>query len=438
MITGREQTARARTVELAQGARDRIQIHLLAAGSVAPVLAALVLAAVDGPAARALAGALGVALVVVPLVLIRRLELIMYTYVPLMAGVVPQPAPVDFMTAGVLGALAIRGDIRRAAPPRAILIALPLFIAANVVSLLAAARGSGPMFLAQTLLMVAVGCVGYELAAKDRKVAERAMLGAGFLLLIESMIAFSPLGDLLGMREAGSRMRGFLTDANEFGSLAIPAILLLLVRWPSLAIHVRAIGIGLLLIPVALSASRAAALSLGVSAAVLAAIAAYRGLRRVFFRATSVLAIGSVGALLLVALYGSLPERDIGSLIQPYDAERFAAQAAGLHEYLTRPLSLGIGPGNFEAQIGHESHQMYLRVLVESGPIALLGLLAMIVTALRVAARPDLNAVVWGAILAGLLASGLFIDTLHWRFLWFVLGVTASFAVREPRETGQT
>ena len=91
---------------------------------------------------------------------------------------------------------------------------------------------------------------------------------------------------------------------------------------------------------------------------------------------------------------------------------------------------LGIGPGQFDIREPISSHNTYVRVLSEQG---VLGFAALAVCSARSRSRsstrrPDAAPTASGraALLAawcGLLANSFFIDTLHWRHLWFVAGL---------------
>lgn len=402
---------------------------LLTAGSVAAVATALIFGAAEDTVVRATTAGIGVALIIVSFTLLRRLELALYSFIPLMTTVRVEPAPVDFMAVGLMGALLIRGDIRRIPPPRLALVALPLLLLSYAIAILNSPSDQSMIYAAKTLLMVVVGCVAYELASKDRRTAERAVLGGGILIAVQALLAISPAGDVIGMREEGLRVRGLFKDANEFGVFAVPAVLLLCVRWPALPLRVRIAGIAVLLVPIVTSLSRAPALALGVALVVLAAVAAYRHLPRILVRTTGLLGIGVLGVAILLAMPRNvLPEHDTRSLIQPYDSERFAGQTAGLNQVLENPISLGIGLGNYANRLGHASHQTYLQMLVETGPLSLVALLLLLWAGIRTVGAPDLRMLVWASALAGFAACGLFIDTLHWRELWLVLGLTLAFA----------
>ena len=408
---------------------------MLAAGSASAVITAVVFGAADDVAVRAIAAAAGVSLIIVSLALLRHLELVLYSFIPLLTVARMDPAPVDFLTVGLLGTLVIRGDIRRSPAPRLVVVALPLLLASYAISVLASPSNQSLMYAAATVLMIAVGCVAYELASRDRRLAERAVLASAFLIAVQALLAISPAGTLLGMHEEGLRVRGLLNSANEFGTFAVPAVLLLCARWPALPLALRVAGIATLLVPIVTSLSRGPALALGVAALVLASVAAYRHLRRVLLRTVGILGVGVIGVAILTAIPRSaLPERDMTSFIQPYDTERFAGQMAGLNQFLEHPFSIGIGPGNYEERLAHESHQAYLQMLVETGPLSLGAFLLLLWAGIRTIRTPDLGVVVWASALTGLAVCGLFVDTLHWRALWLVLGVTLAIANRDRAE----
>jgi hypothetical protein len=357
---------------------------------------------------------------------LRRLELALYAVVPLMTAAWISPAPVDFLTVGLLGAVGLRGDVRRALPSRVVLVALLGLFLSYAMALALAPSDRAFTYAAATLLVVAVFWVAYQLAARDPRIAERAFVFAGIVLAAEAIVALSPIG--AGMRD-GLQLRGLFTDPNEFGAFAVPAIVLLCVRWPSLSPAMRYAGLAILVIPVAASLSRGAGLGLGVALLVLAGVALYRHLHRVLNRSVGLIALGIVALVVLVVLVSpALPERNLRSLVQPYDAERFAGQLVGVQQVFAHPFSLGIGPGGYEALLGRESRETYLRALVETGPLSLLALLLLLWSVIRLIRTPDLGTLAWVASAAGLAACGLFIDTLHWRELWVVMAVALAAA----------
>lgn len=412
--------ARAAAARMRTRARG-VEVLLIAAASAVAVVAAVSFGGADTVAQRAIAGAAGVALIVLPLAMLKRPELALYALVPLMTAVWIAPAPADFMAVGLFGALVVRGDVRRVVPPRIVVAALLLLVVSYAAALVLAPSDRAFSYAAATLLVVTIGCVTYVLAARDPRVAERAFVLGGIVLAAETIVALSPIG--AAMRD-GLRVRGLFADPNEFGAFAVPAVVLLCVRWPSLSRALRYTGLALLLLPIVASLSRGAGLALGVALVVLAGVALYRHLHRVLNRSVGLIALGTVALVVLLLFAGrALPERDLSSLIQPYDPERFAGQLAGIQQVLTHPISLGIGPGTYEALLGHESRETYLRMLVETGPLSLIALLLLFWSVIRLIRRPDLETLAWVSAFAGFAVCGLFVDTLHWRAPWAVMAV---------------
>ena len=89
---------------------------------------------------------------------------------------------------------------------------------------------------------------------------------------------------------------------------------------------------------------------------------------------------------------------------------------------------LGHGPGQVENGLDIATHSMYARSAYEQGVLGLVLVSTLMVATLAFAwglVRRDgeVNGVGSAALLGswlGLLASGFFIDTLHWRHLWVV------------------
>jgi O-antigen ligase len=188
-----------------------------------------------------------------------------------------------------------------------------------------------------------------------------------------------------------------------------------------------------------LSFSRAAWLNLAVGTLVLLAVLALRrgGARH----AVALLAVALVAGLALVAVVEATSMTDFLSqraALQDYDAQRFGAQASGVEIAERHPL--GLGPGQFEAVSDLSAHSTYVRTLAEEGVLGVLLLYGLLVLTLGFAARNvalgvDTYGIGSAALLAawcGLLANSFFVDTLHWRHLWFVAAlIWAGTALRE-------
>lgn len=411
-------------------ANGRADLALVVLSFCVAVIAALIVAVSPDPATRTSAGIGGVVLVALPLVLVKRVELVLYPFFVLLTFVRVEPAPVDLMTVGLLGALALRGEGRVFKLPTVVLIATVALLVAYALALAVAQFPDvAATYSGATLLVVAMGYVTYQLAARDPRLAERAYVLAAMVLAIEAIVALSSLPNASVLRQDGFRVQAFFKDPNVLGPFAVPAVLLLCVRWPMVPIPLRLIALTAALLPIAGSLSRGALLVLVAALLALAGVAAYRRLYRVLFRCLGILALAAGIVVLVVFLPGSsLAERKMTSLIQPYDAERFAGQLAGLEHVRQDFASLGIGPGNYELVLGHPSHETYLRLLVETGPISVIALLVLVWSAVRLVSAHDLGAVAWACALVGFALCGLFIDTLHWRHLWVVLGLALAAA----------
>jgi hypothetical protein len=238
------------------------------------------------------------------------------------------------------------------------------------------------------------------------------------------------------------RWQGAFKDPNIFGAyLVIPLAWALerviagyRTRWMVAAIVV-------LLVSLVMSHSRGATLALAVALAIMAAEAVRRrqwaGLRR----AAAALMLGLALAAGFVTAHGLWDVTQGRAGIQVYDHDRVLVWRTSVTELSLPGWLLGIGPGQFEGRrfggiLEYAAHSLYLRVLVESGAVTLVAFLIFIGLHLR--GIPDLQTgALWGvaagtitAVTVGQLAYGLFIDALHWRHLWVLLGVATWFRRR--------
>ena len=99
---------------------------------------------------------------------------------------------------------------------------------------------------------------------------------------------------------------------------------------------------------------------------------------------------------------------------------------------------LGVGPGQFERRAHISAHSMYARTLAEEGIPGLIVLLLLMLATLGWALQNAIrghdtygigSAALLGAWI-GILLNGAFVDTLHWRHLWFVAALIWAGASR--------
>jgi len=417
-------------------ASGRADIPLIALASLIAVGAGIAVASGTGLGVRAIAAALCLTAITILFAWTKRLELALYSLIPLMTAVRAEPAPVEFVAVGLLGALAVRGELWKFVPPRSVTIAFVVIALAHLPALLAADdRGTAIRFTAATFLVMAMGYVTFQLASRDLRVAERAYVVAAVLLGLQTLVALSPLPIANVFRMDRFRIEGLFKDPNVFGPFAVPAVVLLAAGRPAMPSALRIAALMLALVPIPASLSRGAMVVLVASLVVLAAVAAYRRWWSAFVYSVGILAAGLVGLLAFLAQPGSsIAEQRLALGAQLYDAERFAGQLAGLDQVFAHPLSFGIGPGQYDTTLGHPSHETYLRMLVETGPLSLIALLLVMWASIRLIRKPDLPTVAWTAALVGFAIYGFFIDILHWRHFWVVMAVPLAIAAWHARQ----
>lgn len=411
-------------------------LPLLALAGVMSVIAAIAVATPADLTLRTASAVMFGSIVVLLLVVMRRPELALYLIVPLMTVVRLEPAPVDFMTAGLVGALAIRGQFG-VRPTKIAVIAVILLLVSYLAPLLTAPDLDRALrYTAATLLVVGIAVVGFRLGANDPRIVERAYVITAVLLGIEAILAALPLPFARLFLWQGFRADGLFKDPNVFGPFTLPAVALLCLGRPAMPIAVRMAALALVIAPVPASQSRGAVLALITCVTVLGAVAAARRWRHTTSFALGVLALWAFAVFGLIAFGGTgfAVRRFTTLVLSSYDSERFAGQLAGLSYVIQHPLSLGIGPGNYEFVLGHDSHETYLRMLVETGPVSLIATLVLLWAAVRYIRSHDPAVVAWVVALVGFAVCGFFIDTLHWRHMWLALAMPLAIAAHHIRQ----
>jgi len=393
-----------------------------------------------------LAVPLALALPMVPCVLLLcwfKFDLMVFVAFALSSVVVIEPAPVDLLLVLLLMVGLFNGRLSMRRLENATLVHLATWVLglANLFALIqpypapaSVVFAAVSIYLLASMYLVKM----YVTSAFHGRVILAGYWVAGWIAVAGVTLAF--LG-LVSDRFlfTGLRARGFFKDPNVFAAFLMPLFALVLDEWidptwPQVPVFVK--GLTLILIPVGavLSFSRAGLGTLAITVTLYTGISLFKG--RQVGRLLAILSIIGVAALLLGGvLFVTRPDlvdvlRWRFVLLQSYDAFRFTRQQEGIITAFTHPT--GVGPGVFGG-----AHQFYIRTLVEQGVLGLLALLTLLLAitlmVLQTALGPDrvygLSATALLAGLVGTLANGFLIDTVHWRHLYLLLGLSWAVSV---------
>lgn len=236
-------------------------------------------------------------------------------------------------------------------------------------------------------------------------------------------------------------------DPNVYGAFLVPAILFALHRltWSRGRVGFLAwsAAFGLMVAGHVLSFSRAAWLNLfvaSVSYVVLAGNIHWPMLKKYILGAAMAVLWLGFAALLNPGILSVFTAR---TGLMSYDEQRFSVQAAILKKIEITPL--GIGPGETERVFNYAAHNLYLRVLVENGWLGGLALGSFLIISLLGIVRETRRVMeeeersgraVVAAALIGALVNSCFIDSLHWRHLWLLLGLALGYLAVGRSGTG--
>lgn len=392
-----------------------------------------------------LAGAL--AGLAVALLAVTRYEAAVTFGLVLLAVVRFQPAPTDAVLALVIVVAVSTGRFQAARAPSVVTALIGAFLALTVISTgNSVSFGVAVSFLAITAYL-AVFALWLTSHVDGRVHARQVVIGYLLAALLSAALGVLAIVAPIPGRSSlllDSRAMALFKDPNVFGPFLIPALLILLEETvtPRLLRVRRALklaGVVLLAVGILFSYSRGAWLNLSVGLLVMTIVVVIRRRSaRPAARLLALLSLAIVGAIAALVLSGSVNFLIERAHLQTYDTSRFSAQSAGISLGEHHPL--GIGPGQFDVVEPLSSHNLYVRVFAEQGPLGLLALAALVLATLAFAARAavrgrDTYGIGSAALLGawcGLLANSTVIDTLHWRHLWLVAALIWAGAVRRP------
>jgi hypothetical protein len=371
------------------------------------------------------------------------------------AVVLFEPAPIDLAIVILLVWGAIAGKLRLQPVHQIPIFLLSAFAIANLMSLwdpLNLIRGLWFTAITYYLMGSMVLFLGVT-SAMGRRAFDAILSGyiAGAVLNI--VLAVGGYFGLLPGREyflLYGRPKGLFKDPNVYAPYIVPVAVFALVRLLTKGLSWRqqvawSFILGTCVTGVFLSFSRASWANCVISLAIVFGFSILHSEVRQIVRKLrlAVLAFMLAAGVLLLAI--NVPQVNrmlqirLGSGgLQSYDRIRFYTHSRAIESMVDRPL--GMGSGQSEAVFNYATHSTYLRVASENGFLGALSLILLFALSLYRSTRlafstrdPYLRQIfaVISACLVGQFINCAVIDSLHWRHLWMLLGL--SWAV--PRES---
>ncbi len=367
--------------------------------------------------------------------------------------VISEPAPYELYMVGLIGVWSLFGlKLSRAATPLIVLL-----VVFNIGGMAAMTQMSAlyetPLYLAVSLFL-AVTAIFYA-AVLETRPALFATVVAAWTIAAVGTAFFGILGYFHAFPGAEmftkyDRAAGVFEDPNVFGPfLALPGLFLLhrVLTGPLARIPLYLLPLSIIVFGLFLSFSRGAWGLFLFSAVVLTFVLLVRH-RSGAFR-VRILVMGLVAALVLaLALVAALQIPAISDLfltraqlVQDYDGARlgrFARHVIGFQLAMERPL--GIGALDFGRMYGEDTHNIWLKALLDYGWSGFAAHFALIIWTLAAGGRILMRERPWQPhllcayiVLVGHILLGTVIDTDHWRHFYLLLGMVWGGIALEAR-----
>ncbi|WP_027162413.1 O-antigen ligase family protein [Mesorhizobium sp. WSM1293] len=357
--------------------------------------------------------------------------------------VISEPAPYELYMAGLIAIWALFGlRISRAATPLLVLL-VTMNIGGMISMTQMADLANTPLYLAVSMFL-AFSAVFFASITAVQPNLYRLI----FIAYVVSAVATSLLG-IAGYFHAfpGAEMftkydraAGAFQDPNVFGPfLVLPGIYLLyllltgpVTRMPLLAVPLLIITAGIFF-----SFSRGAWGMFAVSAVLLTGCLFLQSASGMFRLRVVVMTIAAL-ALLVVAMIVILQLPGVSEMFsnrahleQSYDTARlgrFARYGIGFQMAMEHPF--GIGPLVFGTIFGEDTHDIWLKMLMDYGWLGFVSFLALVLWTIAAGFRILLRDRPWQPYLLcayvafiGNIGLGTFIDIDHWRHVYLLLGL---------------
>ncbi|RUU30496.1 MAG: O-antigen ligase family protein [Mesorhizobium sp.] len=371
--------------------------------------------------------------------------------------VIAEPAPYDLYMAGLIVVWALFGlRISRAAAP--LLVLLVIMNIGGMISMTQMSDITGaPLYLSVSLFLAFTAVFVASVTS-----VQSSLYRSIFLAYVISAVLTSLLG-IAGYFHAFpgaeiftkyDRATGAFQDPNVFGPfLVLPGIYLLYLmltgpvsRMPLLAVPLLIITAGIFF-----SFSRGAWGMFGVSAILLTGALFLQSASGKFRLRVVVMTIAAI-SLLVMAMLVILQLPGVSEMFssraqleQSYDTARlgrFARYTIGFQMALEHPL--GIGPLVFGTIFGEDTHDIWLKMLMDYGWLGFVSFLALTCWTIAAGFRILLRDRPWQPYLLcayvafiGNIGLGTFIDIDHWRHVYLLLGLIWGAIALEYRHQRQ-
>ena len=367
--------------------------------------------------------------------------------------VIREPAPYEIFLTGLIAVWAVFGlKLSRHIAP---LIALyVLFNIGGMFSILTMGDVKDtPMYIAVSLFLAFTSMFFAAIIEADHRrlrLIFRAYLAAAIITSLLGILGY--LGVLPGgeVFTRYGRAMGAFQDPNVFGPyLVLPALYLMhgLLTGTLKAAPWRIAGLVILVLGVFFSFSRAAWGLMAITMVLLVLTMLIKERTGVFRLKILVMAlVGSlllIGAIIVALQFDQIADlfSDRAKLVQSYDGARlgrFERHAIGFLMAMDHPL--GIGPLEFGLMWGEDTHNIWLKALMDYGWLGFVSYLTLIVWTLVQGFRYVLRERPWQPylmlgviVLFGHAIIGNVIDTDHWRHFYLLMGIVWGCIALEMR-----
>ncbi|RWL17423.1 MAG: hypothetical protein EOR57_25745 [Mesorhizobium sp.] len=371
--------------------------------------------------------------------------------------VIAEPAPYDLYMVGLMAVWALFGlRISRAAAP--LLVLLVVMNIGGMISMTQMSDIAGtPLYLSVSLFLAFTAVFFASVTSVQPNLYRVIFLAYVMSAVLTSLLGIAgyfhafPGAEIFTKYE---RATGAFQDPNVFGPfLVLPGIYLLYLlltgpisRMPLLAVPLLIITAGIFF-----SFSRGAWGMFGVSAILLTGALFLQSASGIFRLRVAVMTIAAI-SLLVIAMLVILQLPGVSEMFssraqleQSYDTARlgrFARYTIGFQMALEHPL--GIGPLVFGTIFGEDTHDIWLKMLMDYGWLGFVSFLTLTCWTIAAGFRILLRDRPWQPYLlcayvafVGNIGLGTFIDIDHWRHVYLLLGLIWGAIALEYRHQRQ-